>query len=78
MGGQTPERLSSVPVSCNFFPMLGLEPISGRQFTADECKWHGPKAVLLSHGFWMRRFAGDRSIVGRPLTIDTNPSPWPA
>ena len=29
LGGQTPERLSSVPVSCNFFPMLGLEPDSG-------------------------------------------------
>jgi predicted permease len=73
LGGQTPERVSSVPVSCNFFPVLGLEPILGRQFTADECKWHGPKAVLLSHGFWERRFASDRSIVGRPLTIDNDP-----
>ena len=47
LGGQgTPERLSSVPVSCNFFPVLGVEPELGRQFTAEECKWHGPKAVL--------------------------------
>jgi cell division protein FtsX len=74
LGGQgTPERLSSVPVSCNFFPVLGVEPELGRQFTAEECKWHGPKAVLLSHGFWERRFASDRSIVGRPLTIDNEP-----
>ena len=71
--GQTPERISSVPVSCNFFPVLGLEPELGRQFTADECKWHGPKAVLLSHGFWERRFASDRSILGRPLTVDNEP-----
>jgi predicted permease len=73
LSGQMPERLSSVPVSCNFFPMLGLEPVLGRQFTADECKWHGPKAVLLSHGFWVRRFASDPSVIGRPLTIDNNP-----
>jgi predicted permease len=73
LGGQTPERLSSVPVSCNFFPVLGLEPELGRQFTAEECKWNGPKAVLLSHGFWERQFASDRAIVGRPLTIDDAP-----
>jgi len=74
LGGQgTPERLSSVPVSCNFFPVLGVEPELGRQFTAEECKWHGPKAVLLSYGFWERRFASDRSIVGRPLTLDNEP-----
>ena len=74
LGGQgTPERLSSVPVSCNFFPVLGVEPELGRQFTGEECKWHGPKAVLLSHGFWERRFASDRSIVGRPLTLDNEP-----
>jgi predicted permease len=73
LGGQTPERVSSVPVSCNFFPVLGVEPDLGRQFTPEECKWHGPKAVLLSHGFWDRRFASDRSIVGRPLTIDNEP-----
>jgi predicted permease len=73
LGGQTPERVSSVPVSCNFFPVLGLEPDLGRQFTAEECKWNGPKAVLLSHGFWERRFASDRSIVGRPLIIDNAP-----
>ncbi|HEX3748781.1 MAG TPA: ABC transporter permease [Bryobacteraceae bacterium] len=73
LGGETPERVSSVPVSCNFFPVLGLAPELGRQFTADECKWNGSRAVLLSHGFWERRFAADPNIVGRPLTIDNNP-----
>jgi predicted permease len=73
LGGETTERVSSVPVSCNFFPVLGLQPDLGRQFTAEECRWNGPKAVLLSHGFWERRFAADRTIVGRPLTIDNAP-----
>ena len=74
LNGSTPERISSVPVSCNFFPVLGLDPEVGRQFTADECKWNGPKAVLLSHGFWERRFASDRSVIGRSIDIDNTPT----
>ena len=74
LNGAMPERISGVPVSCNFFPLLGLEPEVGRQFTADECKWNGPNAVLLSHGFWERRFASDRSVIGRPIVIDNQPT----
>ena len=69
-GQGEPERLSGVPVSDNFFQVLGVKPQIGRLFTADECKWNGPKAVLLSHGFWERRFAGNPAIVGKTLTIN--------
>jgi predicted permease len=72
-GTGEPERLSGVPVSENFFQMLGVQPQLGRLFTAEECKWHGPKAVLLSHGLWERRFASDPGIVGRPLTLNDEP-----
>ncbi len=72
-GDGTAERLSEVPVTGNFFPVLGIQPVMGRNFTADECKWHGPDAVILSYGFWQRRFAGDPSIVGRKLTLDEKP-----
>jgi predicted permease len=72
-GQGEPERLSGVPVSENFFPLLGVEPELGRQFTAEECKWNGPKAALLSHGLWERRFASDPRIVGRALTINDQP-----
>jgi hypothetical protein len=68
-----PERLTGVPVSQNFFPVLGVQPQIGRLFNAEECKWNGPKAVLLSQGLWKRRFASDPSIVGRPLTLDDEP-----
>src|SRR6202161_3780349 len=72
-GQGEPERLSGVPVSENFFQLLGIQPQLGRLFTAEECKWHGPKAVLLSHGLWVRRFGSDPGIVGRTLTIDDAP-----
>ena len=72
-GRGEPERLTGVPVSQNFFPLLGVQPELGRLFNADECKWNGPKAVLLSQGLWRRRFASDPSIVGRPLTLDDEP-----
>ena len=42
-GDGEPERLSGVPVSENFFPFLGVQPQLGRLFTADECKWNGPR-----------------------------------
>jgi predicted permease len=72
-GQGEPERLSGVPVSQNFFPLLGVQPQLGRLFTAEECKWHGPKAVLLSHGLWARRFASDPGIVGQALTLNDEP-----
>ncbi|HEY3940256.1 MAG TPA: ABC transporter permease [Bryobacteraceae bacterium] len=72
-GRGEPERLSGVPVSQNFFPLLGVQPQLGRQFTPEECKWNGPKAVMLSYGLWKRRFASDPDIVGRPLTLDNAP-----
>src|SRR5437762_2367960 len=72
-GHGEPERLSGVPVSENFFQMLGIQPQLGRLFTAEECKWHGPKAVLLSHGLWERRFGSDPGVVGRSLTINDEP-----
>jgi predicted permease len=72
-GRGEPERVSGVPVSDNFFEILGVRPALGRTFTADEYRWHGPKAVLLSHALWERRFASDPAIVGSALTINDEP-----
>lgn len=72
-GAGEPERLTAVPVTGNFFPLLGVQPALGRNFTEEECKWNGPNAVLLSNGLWRRRFASDPTIVGRALTIDERP-----
>lgn len=72
-GQGEPERLSAVPVSENFFPLLGVQPLLGRQFTVEECKWNGPKAALLTHGLWERRFASDPQIVGKAIRLDDAP-----
>ncbi len=73
IGDGQPERLTSVPVTQNFFPLLGVEPQIGRQFSAEECKQNGPRVTLLSDGLWRRKFAGDPSIVGRALSFDGGP-----
>jgi predicted permease len=74
IGEGEPERLTSVPVSQNFFSLLGIEPKMGRQFSAEECKWNGPKAVMLTDGIWRRKFAADPNIVGRALPFDSGPA----
>ena len=72
-GRGEPERLSSVPVSADFFDVLGVRPQLGRLFSAEESQWSGPKAVLLSDGLWRRRFASDPAIVGSSLTLNDEP-----
>jgi predicted permease len=72
-GHGEPERLSGVPVSGNFFEILGVQPQLGRTFTALESTWNGPKAVLLSHGLWVRRFGSNPSIVGASLILNDEP-----
>ena len=74
-GTGEPERLTNSPVTCNFFTLLGVQPMIGRSFTAEECqqKFSNPPAVLLSYGFWQRRFASDRAVVGRTLTLNNKP-----
>jgi predicted permease len=72
-GRGDPERLSGVPVSENFFDVLGVKPELGRAFNAQESAWNGPKAVMLGHGLWRRRFNSDPSIVGTALTLNDEP-----
>ena len=73
-GAGDPERLRSVGVSDNFLPTLGVPLLHGRNFTAEECAFNGPRAVILSHAFWQRRFAGDPAVVGRAITLNNTPT----
>ena len=74
-GSGEPERLTSVPVTQNFFDILGVQPIIGRTFVAEECqgRFGVPGAALLSHGLWQRRFASDPAIIGSKLILNDVP-----
>ncbi len=72
-GRGEPERLSGVPVSENFFDVLGVKPLLGRAFNAQESAWNGPKVVMLGNGLWQRRFNRDPAIIGTSLVINDTP-----
>jgi putative ABC transport system permease protein len=69
-GAGEPERLTAVPVTERFFPLLGIVPHVGRLFTSEECLQDAPKTALLDHAFWRRRFAADPHVVGRTIVLD--------
>ncbi len=73
-GEGEPERVVIVGVAQNFLDVLGVQPEMGRNFVDEECVWNGRPAVLLTHGFWMKRYGGSPSIVGRTITINEEPT----
>src|SRR6266550_790452 len=68
-----PERISGLRVSSNFFRMLGVKPIVGRDFTAAEDTPDLWRVVIVSDGLWRRRFGADPSVVGRVVTMNDLP-----
>ena len=69
-GVTLPERLDAERVSADYFRVLGVGPNVGRNFEATDDVPHGPRVVILSNSFWMRRFGGDHSVVGREIKLD--------
>jgi putative ABC transport system permease protein len=65
-----PERVSGYIVSANLFPMLGIQPILGRQFTTEDDRVGAAGVVILSYGLWQRRYAGDPSVIGRSIMLN--------
>ena len=68
-GGEAEEDPCEV-VSSNLFPLLGASPIRGRQFSPDEDLPGGPRAAILSHGLWQRRFGADDRAIGRAIQVN--------
>jgi putative ABC transport system permease protein len=71
-GVAEPERIQGVVATTNIFQTLGVEPLMGRAFLPEEEKVGSPRAVILSHGLWQRRFGSDPSLVGKTLTLNGN------
>jgi len=68
--GAPAERLRGIIATADFFPTLGVTAALGRTFRTEEDQPGRNNVVVLSHSFWMRRFAGDTNIIGRTLRLD--------
>src|SRR5436190_8334754 len=69
-GTSHPERVVGLQVSASFFPTLGVQPLRGRVFEADEDKVGGERVVVLSEGLWQRRFGADPAVLNRPISLN--------
>jgi putative ABC transport system permease protein len=66
-------RVRAAQAQADLFTALGVQPIVGRLFTADEDRPGSTQVAILGEGLWRSRFGGDRSIVGRTIQLDATP-----
>ena len=72
-GRADPEQVRTVSVSDGVLQALATPPEVGRWLSAADQLPHGPERVMLSYGYWQRRFGGERAVVGRSVTMDSRP-----
>ena len=72
-GTGDPEQLQAIGASANLFPLLGVNMEKGRGFLPEEDQQGARKVVVLSHGFWQRRFGGNEGILNQPVTLEGEP-----
>jgi predicted permease len=72
-GHGDPERVQALLVSATTLPLLRVQPVLGQIFSAEDDTPDGPLRVILTHGYWQRRFGGAADVVGRSLVIDGRP-----
>jgi predicted permease len=72
-GVAEPERVRTLGVTQEILPMLRVAPLIGRYFTEQETSPGGRPTVILTYGYWQRRFGGDPSVAGKTLTVDGEP-----
>jgi len=57
-------------ITTDFFRALGVQPVLGREFHADETRPNGPRAIVLTYKLWQRSFNSDPAIIGRIVTLE--------
>src|ERR1043166_2437059 len=67
--GDSPERVRTASMHANILPILGVSPLLGRNFTAEEDRPGGDNVVLLGYALWQRRYAGSPSVSGKSVQI---------
>jgi putative ABC transport system permease protein len=71
--GDRPERVNSAFVTANMFDVLGVRPMRGQAFTAEQDLPNADPVVVISHELWLGSFGGDPSIVGRLVQVEGQP-----
>ena len=69
-GSGPAERFSQARISANMFQLLGVRPALGRAFVPGEDAENAPRVVILSDGFWRRRFGADPAVIGKQIVLD--------
>ncbi|MPY87031.1 MAG: FtsX-like permease family protein [Luteitalea sp.] len=67
------EQISVVRISPNFFPLVGVQPVRGRIFSAEEAD-ERQRVAVISHRFWQTRFGGSPDAIGASIELDGRPS----
>jgi len=72
-GVSEPEQVPAINVTYGTFEALGVQPALGRWFSQADDKPGAPDTIILSYGYWQRRFGGNRSMVGRSIDVEGKP-----
>jgi predicted permease len=70
LGGDAPQKILGMLVSCNYFAVLRQPPALGRAFALRDCEPGADLVVILSHDLWRTAFAADPGIVGRTIQLN--------
>jgi predicted permease len=69
-GMAEPERVEALIVTDGMLPILGIPPMLGRVFTKADDVPGAPDTAVLTHGYWRRKFGGDRAVIGKTIVVD--------
>jgi predicted permease len=72
--GQSPEQLRALAVTPSFFSTLGRRPVLGRAFSREQARPGADRSAILTYALWISRFGGDRSVLGRVIHVDGEPT----
>jgi len=70
IGRGEPERVRGATVMADYLTTLGVKPVIGRAFSAEDDRPNGPPVALISYAFWQRHFAGNAGVIGQSLNLD--------
>lgn len=72
-GVAEPEQVRTLNVTDSVLPILGIPPLLGGVFDRADTTNGSPDVVILTYGYWRRKFGGDRFVIGRTITVDAKP-----